>query len=312
MKTAQDYEDFVHDVRDPSPWQALFLDQSLPLNAEVKTALINSVSSRSRQFLLPFVRPLARAWIAVIQILKTLIPNRISSSRILHLLIFWGLKYWVQPGANWLILRHMHIGSEILEFIRLNLPGIEIPMHPLRPLRLEAIKDDLFLNHDVNLFNFVIRLNEALNRKGVELQPPKRLDFSCISEDGFPIEPMPERWTNFVDLETAIEIYTPMYQFWQTDSDFWRASHSLQLDESIAIYLARILEDPLPLQLVSNRHPLVPLSTLKSGYRLMLHGLSSETLHAYLIQKKQEQLGTRAPGPVYDHPSRTPKPPDAA
>ncbi len=289
MKTARDYQDLEHDERNPSPWQALFLDRSLPLRPDVKAALLNSVSSRSRQFLLPFVRPAARTVIIVVQVLKTLVPNRISSSRILHLLIYWGLKYFVKPGANWLILRHMHIGSEILEFTRLNSPGIEIPMRPLRPLQLQAIKDDLFLHHDLNLFNFVIRLNETLARNGLELRPPERLDFSCITEDGFAIEPMPERWSNFVDLETAIELYTPMYQFWQTDSDFWRASHSLQLDETIAIYLARILDDPLPLELVNNRHPLVPLSTLQSGYRLMLHGLSSEILHAYLVVKKQEQ-----------------------
>ncbi len=295
MKTVRDYQDLQHDERDPSPWQALFLDQSLPLGPDVKAALLNSVSSRSRQFLLPFVRPLARGAIIVIQVLKVLVPNRISSSRILHLLIYWGLKYFVRPDANWLILRHMHLGSEILEFIRSNSPGIEIPMRPLRPLRLEAIKDDLFLNHDLNLFNFVIRLNEALDRMGLDLAPPGQLDFSCISESGFPIDPMPQRWINFVDVETAIELYTPMYQFWQTDSEFWRATHSLQLDETIAIYVGKILDDPLPLELVVNKHPLVPLPTLRAGYRLMLHGLSSETLHAYLVRKKREQRGTRAP-----------------
>ncbi|MCH7573376.1 MAG: hypothetical protein IH891_10735, partial [Planctomycetes bacterium] len=55
----------------------------------------------------------------------------------------------------------------------------------------------------------------------------------------------------------------------------WRASHSLQLDETIAIYVTMLLGNPHQMAMVNNRHPLVPLSSLRSGFRLMLHGLSS-------------------------------------
>ena len=47
--------------------------------------------------------------------------------------------------------------------------------------------------------------------------------------------------------------------------------------------------NPYQLGMVNNRHPLVPLSTLRSGFRLMLHGLSSETLHALLVRCKRAQ-----------------------
>ena len=39
--------------------------------------------------------------------------------------------------------------------------------------------------------------------------------------------------------------------------------------------------------LVNNKHPLVPMSTLRAGYRLVLHGLATETLHAMLVQFKR-------------------------
>jgi hypothetical protein len=43
--------------------------------------------------------------------------------------------------------------------------------------------------------------------------------------------------------------------------------------------------------LVNNKHPLVPLSTLQAGYRLLLHGLAAECLHATLVQIKCQAVG---------------------
>ncbi len=42
--------------------------------------------------------------------------------------------------------------------------------------------------------------------------------------------------------------------------------------------------------LVNNKHPLVPLSTLQAGYRLLLHGLAAECLHATLVQIKRQTV----------------------
>ena len=102
-------------------------------------------------------------------------------------------------------------------------------------MTLDDLKDNLFVQHDLNLFNFVIYLNRALQdrrARGVETAP--RLDLSMVN-------PVPgafgrhAAWqaANFIDLQTAIEIFTPTYQLLLTDNDFWRASNSLQLDEII-------------------------------------------------------------------------------
>ena len=118
----------------------------------------------------------------------------------------------------------------------------------------------------------------------------ERADFSAITDGPLPLQAMPDRWTNLVDLNTAIELYTPIYQLFLTDHDFWRACNSLQLDETIAIYVSKLLGDPTPVLLVNNRHPLIPMSTLRAGYRLVLHGLATEMLHAYLVRRKREAL----------------------
>ena len=294
MKSHADFEAIRHDPHDPNPWLALYLDHSTPVDPEVKMAWLSDSSSRCRQFGLPLVRPLARAAIILIQVIKIVVPNNLTSSWLLHRLLAWGLRVFVRPEANWLLLRHFHIGSEILDFIARNAPGTNVPLNPLRPVKLHDLRDHLFVKHDLNLFNFVINLNRELRAQHREVVRPPALAFDGISEGAFGIERLPDRWHNFVDLQTAIELFTPVYQLFLTDNDFWRATNSLQLDETIAIYVARILEQPHNLVLLNNKHPLVPESTLRAGHRLVLHGLASEMLYELLVRAKRAHAAATA------------------
>ena len=277
------------DPRDPNPWLALYLDRSTPLSDHVKTAWLTDSGSRSRQFLLPFARPLARTFIVLIQIVKSVLPRNWAASKLLHWILATGLKYFVTPEANWLVLRHFHLGSQILAFIAAN-ATVKVSTDPLEPATLDDLKDELFLKHDLNLFNFVIRLNQALRDQEVVLTAVTTPDFSMIREPDLELQSLPKRWTNFIDLQTAIELFTPTYQLFLTDNDFWRASNSLQLDELIGLYVATIMQSPEHLILLNNKHPLVPMSTLRAGHRLVLHGLSTEMLHALLMEMKHKSV----------------------
>ena len=163
-------------------------------------------------------------------------------------------------------------------------------MNPLTPHDLPDLKDHLFIKHDLNLFNFITRLNLQQRDLGLsKISPNDSLDFSMISEGGnFPIAPQNAGWLNVLDLQTCIDIFTPIYQLFLTDSDFWRSVHSLQLDETIGIYAATVLNKPDGLILVNNKHPMVVPATWSAGYRLVLHGLSAEMLHALLVEAKRE------------------------
>jgi hypothetical protein len=291
MQVTDQFEKAAYDPADPNPWLALYLDMSLPLSDEVKAALLANSGSKSRQFMLPLIRPFAKLTMMGFQVLKIFIPNRFTSSRILHRLIYWGLRTFVRPDANYLILRHFHIGSEILQFVASNVPGVRIPLNPLRPRNLADLVDDVFLKHDLNIYNFLIRLNREMKAQGITLTKQQNLNFDCVTDGPFQIDEqnLPRGRLNFLDMESAIEIYTPLYQLFLTDSDFWRACNSLQLDETVAIYTARLIGDSSYVSLVNNKHPLIPLSTLQSGYRLLLHGLAAECLHATLVQFKLRQ-----------------------
>ncbi len=290
MDVTELYEKAPFNPEDPNPWLALYLDASLPLSDEVKAALLANSGSRSRQFLLPLIRPFAKLMLVIFQIIKIFVPNRFTSSKILHRLIYWGLRAFVRPDANYLILRHFHIGTEILQFVATNVPGVEIPLNPLRPRVLFDLTDDIFLKHDLNIYNFLIRLNREMKAKGIKLSKQDNPNFDCLTDGPFAIDEasLPNRSMNFLDLESAIELYTPLYQLFLTDSDFWRACNSLQLDETVALYSSKLLGDTSYVGLVNNKHPLIPLSTLQAGYRLLLHGLAAECLHATLVQIKQQ------------------------
>lgn len=281
------FEQMEHNPRDPSHWHALFLDQSVPFNLDAKGAFLYDSGRKTKQFLLPIVRILGRLFIVILQLFKTIAPNLINAPRLLHKCLYWGMKNWVSPEANFLILRHFYLGSEVLRFIKDNVDGTDdIPMNPLKPTNLEAVKDNLFLEHDLNLYNFIIRLNKAIKEKGVKVQPVEKPNFDALSTGPLPFESFPNRWTNFLDLSSAIEIFTPIYQFFLTDHDFWRASNSLQLDEVIGIYAATILDAPEKLVALNNKHPMIPLPTIAAGFRLTLHGLSTEVLHHLLVTEK--------------------------
>lgn len=278
-----------HDTRDPNPWLAMYLDSSIPINDETKRALMRDNCSKSSRYLLPFIKLWSKISMFFIHILKFFFPKLFDSSKILHRILAWGLRNFVSSDANLLIFRHFHAGSEILEFISKNIPGVEVTTSPLKPYDFNDIKDDLFLKHDLNLYNFVIKLNSELKENKVNIEKQQTLNLDMISENQFHHIKFPNKWSNILDLRSAIELFTPFYQLFLTANDFVRASNSLQLDETIAIYTTQILGTPGHLGLVNNKHPMVPTSTYTAAYRLVLHGLATETLHEILVNIKLDK-----------------------
>ncbi|MGL4631894.1 MAG: DUF6999 family protein [Leadbetterella sp.] len=276
-----------HDTRDPNPWLALYLDNSIPMYEKTKVALMRDNDSKSARYLLPFIWFVSKVAMFFIHILKFFLPNLFNSSKVLHRILSWGLRKFVSQDANLLIFRHFHVGSEILQFIAGNVEGLKMELNPLKPYDFEAVKDDLFLLHDLNLYNFIIKLNSELRDKNLVIKEKKVLNVSMITEGDFNHIEFPNKWTNILDLRSAIELFTPFYQLFLTSNDFVRASNSLQLDETIAIYVSQILGTPGHLGLVNNKHPMIPSTTFSAAYRLVLHGLAAETLHALLVKIKK-------------------------
>ncbi len=286
-----------YDVKDPDPWLALFLDQSLPIDDGAKEALLIGNRSLTRQIFLPVARPFVFLFFLCVQLYRIPFSRFPNAPKLLHNLIHWGLKTFATPEANLLIMRHFNIGTEILNFIKDNVPDVPVETMPLRPVKLADLKDNTFIQHDLNVYNFLIELNAGLREQGRALVAPKTVNFDAISGEVFEFEAFPKSWHNFADVQTAIEFYTPIYCLLLSRSDFVRASNSLQLDETIGIYLAQILGSNFHMSMINNHHPMVPLSTYQAGFRLMMHGYDAEALHGYLrLLKKKQAAGEPLPG----------------
>ncbi|HEY2446144.1 MAG TPA: hypothetical protein VGI20_10430 [Rhizomicrobium sp.] len=281
------YDLAKHDFSDPDPWVALELDRSTYFDPGAKAALLRGNASRSRQFLLPLIRPMARLSIVLVQLIRIAIPNNLTSTRYLHALIVWGMKNFLSPEANYLIFRHFHIGSQMLKFLADNVDGVQVRSHPLKPRSIDDFRNNTYVQHDLNIFNFIIQINA----QGGEFRPVPhdRIDFSAIEDVDGQLPGMPDGRGNFLDLQSAIEIYTPLFALFLSDRDFWRSSNSLQLDETIAIYVARLFDREAIVGLVNNKHPCVPISTLAAGFRLMLHGLDAENLYGFVRHMRDQQ-----------------------
>jgi hypothetical protein len=287
--SAREFDPATFDPKNPSPWLALYLDNSLPIDADAKLALLRGAASWSRRWMFNIIRPLVFAFFLLVKVLRGISPKFPNLNGTLHRLIYWGLKTFGSPEANLLIMRHFHIGTELLAFIKANSGAVTVETAPLRPRALKELKDNVFLQHDLNIFNFIIQLNISLRAQGRELTRAAALNFSMITDGPFPIEPTRRGFLNFCDVQTAVEVYTPLYALLLPRDDFVRAANSLQLDEVIAIYIAKILGTDYHLAFMKNGHPMVQLSTLQAGYRLMMHGLDCEGLHGWLRTMKRRQ-----------------------
>jgi len=284
-----DFDLSRYDPKDPDPWLALYLDQGMPIAPEAKVALLNGNRSWSRRWMFPIVRPAIFALFILVKIARGISPHHPNLNGALHRLIHWGLRSCATRDANTLILRHFHIGTELLAFIKANAGEVVVETMPLRPRTLKELEDNVFLQHDLNIFNFIIQLNAQLRAQHRDLTPIEALDFSAITDGPIELAPLPGGPLNFVDVQTAIEAYTPLYALFLPRADFVRAAQSLQLDETIAIYIGKILGTDYHMSFIKNGHPLVPLPTLQAGHRLMMHGLDCEALHGWLRLLKRRQ-----------------------
>ena len=174
-----------YDPRDPDPWLALALDQSLPLSPLAKQALLNGNRSWSRRWMFPIIRPTIFVFFVLVKLARAMSPRHPNLNRSLHRLIHWGLRTFCTADANTLILRHFHIGTELLAFIKANAGPVRIETVPLRPRTLKDLEDNVFLQHDLNIYNFVISAERQPPRPGPRSGPGRTAGLFDDLERGF-------------------------------------------------------------------------------------------------------------------------------
>lgn len=275
--------------RDPNVWDVLFCDRSIPVDLVAKAHMMRDLQNWTRSYLLIPIKVIANVLLALIMTVKRLLPFQFSAYTLMHKSAAFFLNNFVSPEACYLIVRHICVGSNIVNFLIDNGPDMQIEKSQLYPRTVSDLAENAFLEHDLILYNFVWDYNQAMLKNPNWLQKVKErgINYNSIQPVEVEIDFDKRRWLRILDLESAIELFKVFYSLCLTSDEFARAVLSLQLDENFGVYISEIIGSSDWNHVIINRHPLAPNSPFNAARDLFLHGIISEYLYRYLELQKE-------------------------
>ncbi|CBN58941.1 MULTISPECIES: DUF6999 family protein [Kamptonema] len=289
VKSNLPYSPQPYNRLNPNHWDVLFVDQSIPVDLVAKSYMIRDLHNWTRSYLLIPIKIIANLLLALIMTVKRLLPFQFSAYTLMHKSAAFFLNNFVSPEACYLIVRHICLGSNIVNFLIDNGPDPQIQKSNLYPRSVDDLANNAFLEHDLILYNFVWDYNQAMQKNPNWLQEIKKrgVNYDSIQPAEVEIDFNTRRWFRVLDLESAIELFKVFYSLCLTSDEFARAVISLQLDENFGIYISQITDNYDWNHVIRNRQPLAPNSPFNAARDLFLHGIVSEYLYRYLEIRKQ-------------------------
>lgn len=275
----------MYDRADPSLHDILAVDDVLPMDAKVRELWVYNLRHPMRRGVLSLVRIIRTLTLYLFYFGRRILPDflQLSFPGLLQRIICFFMDRFVTPEANYLILNHFWTESNLLNFLIANSRHRErIKPVELYPDRIWDLMEQNFIKHDIAMFNALHDLG-PVDQEAWPVAPDK-LDFSTLRPLAVKQDPARRRWTQFVDFETAHELFKATFCLLLTWEQYERSTTSLQFDHSIAIRLARLLGDPSVAELAANRYPMLILGPTGIGHRFILHGLFTEYAHEHVVR----------------------------
>lgn len=284
----------TRDRLNPNVWDALYLDDAIPVDLLAKTYMIRDLRSWTRNYLLIPIKLTANLLLAIIMTVKRLLPFQFSNYRFMHRSAAFFLERFVSPEACYLIVRHLCLGSDVVNFLIDNGPDPTMPKSELYPRKVADLADNAFLEHDLILYNFAIDYHEAkkANPNWFEEVTQRGINYDSVRTPEVEVDVTKRHWLKFLDLESAIELFKVFYSLFLTSDEFARAVMSLQFDENFGLYVSALTGDDRWNHVIINRHPLAPNSPFNAARDLFIHGIITEYLHRYLEICKERAIAT--------------------
>lgn len=163
------------DAPGPGIWDALDGDPTFHFDRRALRLLEIDQARWSHRFIRPPARVMSRVVVALIVLVKRILPFQFSSHSLLDRLGIFFLSRCVSEEGGELLLRHFVLETNVLAFIARN-SGLDEPV--LRPGRLDELDDNAVIVHDLNLYEVLAGLRgRALQRPEQRTTP---LDFSML------------------------------------------------------------------------------------------------------------------------------------
>lgn len=278
----------MHDRENPSLYDALEEDDSLPLDPEIRKLWVKNLRSPLRRGGLSLIRIIRTLMLYVFYFVRRITPNflQFSFPNLLQRIICFFMKWFVTPEANTLILHHFWTETNLVNFVIANSRRRDTtPLLDLYPETVDDLRRHTFVKHDVALFN---ALHDLGPTEGEAWPIPRdRLDFSTMRPITLKHDPR-RKWTQVIDFETAHELFKATFCLLLAWDEYERSVISLQFDHPLAIRIARMLGDESFVGLAANRFPMLIMGPTGVGYRFILHGLFTEYAHERLLRLRDE------------------------
>lgn len=272
----------------PSIWAAMAGDPTFHFDRRALQLMVEDQSGWSHRWLRPPARLLSRLAVAVLTLVKRLLPFQFSNHELLDRLGIWFLSRFVSEPGGELLLRHFVIETNVLAFIAAN-TGSAQPT--LRPKTLDELDDNAVIVHDVNLYEVLAGLGGRPIPKPDERPAP--LDFSMI-EIGH-IDVGEKRRFLRLDLETGMCFMNIMFCLFTTSDEYRRAVHSLQLDESVLACLSVLTGDEVYRTWKPAGYNPIVRTNRDVPRDLFAHAVIHEYIHARLTMHSTAACGSSCP-----------------
>ena len=99
-----------------------------------------------------------------------------------------------------------------------------------------------------------------------------------------------KKWTQFLDFETAHELFKTSFCFWLTAKEYEAAINSFQFDHSVGLLIDDIVGATHFADIAYNRFPMILVGPTGLSYRFLMHGFFVEHVHAHL-ENMRNNLG---------------------
>lgn len=264
--------------------EALRYDNSFPIEREAVEFWLKDLDNPFRWTVRPFLQLFFALLLHITWFFKRLPLPQFRAHGLLQKLICWFCKHLVSYEANMLILRHYTTESNLLNFLAQN-SGKKAPeLLRLYPKTIADMREDSFVKHDQELFR-VFRELGYWEPTGMERQAA--LDWSAwrpIDMNNFQVE---KRWSQVIDFESAHALFMCLFCFLLTREEYRDAINGFNLDQSIAIRLGEILNQPLLTEMAYNKFPLYLVGPWNLSQRFLMHGFFTEYLYAALEKTRK-------------------------
>jgi hypothetical protein len=273
----------VERTRKRSPFvQAVAVDNSLPIDPQALELWLRDTENPLRWIVRPLLQFVFATLLHLIWFFKRLPLPQFRAHRFLQWMICWFCRNAVSREANLLILRHFATESNILNFLRDNQQANDVRPLQLYPRKIEDLMQQTFVLHDQELFRLLRdagRCDEASLPKSV-----RELRWDHWRPIDLSIDAIPKRATQLLDFETSHALFMCLFCLLLTAEEYRDSINGFNLDQSIAIRIGKMIDDPTVVEMAYNKYPLYFVGPWNLAQRFLMHGFFTEHLYARLEQ----------------------------